>query len=174
MSYLYYNVFLYGVRSYHIVLRSCKAVTRSNPPVQPQTLESTISASCGHPLPASSLLRSSFAWGVRRLVLEGGKDLREDGSEGSEGGRRAQEAGAASSTRRRQLMVQVLWMETGHHLFAHRPSPWSKMAQGGRPGRFVDGEGDVSCCDDIHSIGFFFPQVHNAAMELSIVWKPEW
>ena len=152
------------------MLHTFKAATHSEPPARLRTLAGTISASCGQLLPVSSSLPSSFARAAQRLVRVG----REAPEGGSEGDRRAQGAGAASSIKRRQWMVTVVSMVTGHHSFAiaHRIRAWSKLAWEGDWGRSVDVEGDnVNCCDDIHSINIF--PVHNAAMKRSVSGKPE-
>ena len=72
---------------------------RSNLPAHPQSLENTISASCGQPLHVCSLLQSSFARAAQHPAQEGGKGR---GEAGLEGGRRAQEAVVASSTKKRE------------------------------------------------------------------------
>ena len=135
------------------MLHSFKAATHSNPPAHPRTLESTILASCGQPLHVCSSLQSSFAWAAHHPAQEGGKGL---GEAGLAGGRRAQGAVVASSTKKRQWMALVVSMLIGHLLFAHESRSWSKithkerrMACGGVMGV------DVSCCDDIHSSNIF-------------------
>ncbi len=130
MGLLFYAVFLFiRIRLHYVVLHSSKAATHSNPPAQPRTLGSTISASCGQLLHASSLLRSSSAWAARRLVQVAAKDLGEGEQGGSVGDRRAQGTGVVSSTRRQPWMVPVVSMVTGRHLSAHKSKAWSKMAQ---------------------------------------------
>ena len=151
------------------MLHSCKAATHSNPPAQPQTLGSTISASCGQPLHVYSLLQSSFAWAAQHLAREGGKSL---GEAGLEGGIRAQEAVVASSTKRRQWMALVVSMLIGHLSFAHKSRSWSEIAREER--RMARGGSweimSVAAMISIPTISF---QYINAAMERSLVWEAE-
>ena len=120
------------------MLHSWKVATHLNPPAKLRTLGSTTSVLCGQPLHASSLLQSSFAWAARRLIRAGEEGLK---GGGSEGGRRAQGAEAASSIRRRPWMVPAVSIMTGHHSFAHSSRALVKDGPRGKAEGFVEGHG---------------------------------